>query len=64
MRSTTLRRWVRKKRWVALLWGRFFDLPVAVVLPVLWLLGVALLGSLVLVLYLVGMVLLRALGMF
>jgi hypothetical protein len=49
---------------VALLWGRFFDLPVAIILPVIWLLGVAVLGSLVLVLYLLGMVLIRALGMF
>jgi hypothetical protein len=60
----TLRRWLRKKRWVSLLWGRFFDLPAAIVLSVIWLLGVALLGSLVLVLYLVGVVLIRALGMF
>ena len=60
----TPRRWVRKKRWVSLLWERFFDLPVAIVLAVIWLLEVALLGSLVLVLCLVGMVLIRALGMF
>jgi hypothetical protein len=60
----TLRRWLRNRRWVALLWGRFLDLPVTIVLAVIWLLGVALLGSLVLVLYLVGMDLIRALGMF
>ena len=60
----TLRRWLRNKRWVALLWEQFFDLPAAIVVPVIWLLGVALLGTLVLVLYLVGMDLIRALGMF
>ena len=60
----TLRRWLRNKRWVALLWGRFFDLPAAIVVPVIWLLGVGLLGTLVLVLYLVGMDLIRALRMF
>ena len=57
LRSITLRRWLRKKRWVSLLRERFFDLHVVIGCLVLWLFGLALMGSLVLVLYLVGMVL-------
>jgi hypothetical protein len=45
---------MREKNWVARAYERFLELPVAVVLAVLWLGGMVLLGSCVLTLYLYG----------
>jgi hypothetical protein len=43
-------------------YGRFLEMPAAVVLTVLWLAGVALFGSCVLMLYILGSLLVSAVG--
>ena len=52
---------MREKNWVARVYERFLELPVAVVLAVLWLGGMVLLGSCMLGIYLYGSALVRML---
>jgi hypothetical protein len=50
-----------KARWIEQAYRRFLELPIVVVLVVLWLAGVAVLGIFVLAIYLYGSALMRML---
>ena len=50
---------MREKNWIVRAYERFYELPVPVVLAVLWLVGAVLLGSCALALYLYASVLVR-----